>query len=35
MNALLSWEVACYRRNEARQVTSVRQALHRKFFRRF
>lgn len=35
MNPLLSWEVACHRRSEAMQVTSVRQALHRRFFRRF
>lgn len=35
MNALLSWEVACERRHEAREVTETRQALHRRFFRRF
>lgn len=35
MNALLSWDVASERRDEARRVTSTRQALHRRFFRRF
>ena len=35
MNPLLSWEVARERRLEVRSVSSLRRALHGRFFPRF
>lgn len=35
MNPLLTWEVVRQRRHEARGVTSLRRALHGRFFARF
>lgn len=35
MNPMLTWDVACHRQHEVRQVSSLRRALHRRFFPRF
>ena len=35
MNPMLTWEIACWRSSEVRRVSSLRRALHGRFFPRF